>query len=222
MVTSSFVGSLAAPRVAGVCCAAAALATAALQMFSAVVPPAVSDSRASYPFSPGLQIGFEIAFTVLHVLVLIGLIGVLRVRPSAANRLGRVGEWLMVGGYAIFPFAELYEASVAHLAANDSRVDLLAAFFGPGTLLFGIGAILAGISTARAGVWTGAGRYSLAASGVAMFGLVLPAQFGTNRIITDLALAVWAITLAWIGLTLRQQSRRIVDRTAAIARSPGS
>lgn len=206
-------------RSSGLWCAAAALITAALQLVSGLVPPAVSADSASYPFTPGVQIVFQLAFAVLHLPVLAALIVLARTRPFGRGRAGRFGAWTAALGYAFFPFAELYEASVAHLAQNDPEVDLLAALFGPGTLLFGIGALVAGTAILRARRWSGRDRLSLFASGVVMVLVVLPSQFGTNRIVTDFALTLWALTLAWVGWSLARSTR--VGSSAAIAAARG-
>jgi len=182
---------------------AAALAEAALQLISALWPADVSDDRASYPFTPHTQVVFEIAFAVLHVGILIGLVSLARSGAAGTSRVGRIGLWLVVLAYVILPFAELYEASVANLAIDDPKTEALAAFFGPATILYAVGGILGGTTIMRAGRWKGPVRLSLLVSSLVIVGLVIPSQFGTNRVITDFALTIWSLTVAWVGFGLR-------------------
>lgn len=172
---------------------------ATLSLLSAIWPAQVAGDRASYPFTPGVQIGFEVIFALAHLLVAIGLFVLAR---SWAPRVARAGGCVMALAFGVFAIGELVEASQAHASA-DHADSLLALFFGPASLLYGIAALVAGFVLMRA-LPRSPVASAVLVSGIALMALVLPTQFGADRRVTDVALALWFVSVAWIGQ--REQS----------------
>jgi len=182
-------------RIAGVVGAVGAGASAVSGVVVAlVVTPAsqVSVEMWSYPWSATALVPVSLVYTVLHLAVLVGLLGLTR---SGA---GRIGAWIAVAGTAVLAVAELLSIPIAGQTMDQAGPGLVGATFGLGTVLSAAGFLTGGIVIVRARQGAGWRRYILLVTGIwttAMLGLV-----GTPAL--PAAVAIYGVLLTVVFLAL--------------------
>ena len=154
---------------------------------------------------------FQLGFAAAELVITVGFVAMLLKGPAIPDRLVKVAAWALPVAFAIFVVAELVEATLAHKSYTDAQA-ILGPLFGPASLLYGLGAVVAGLAVQRWRRW-GSGSWTLLASGVALFVLVLPSEFGASHRVTDLALWLWYLTVASVGAAVVR---------AAVQGAPGS
>lgn len=184
-------------------------------------PAQVSDERASYPFDPSMHTGVQLATAASDVLVAVGLVITLLSGPRIDRAWVRMAAWALVVAFAIFIVGQAVEASLANEASADAEAAV-GPLFGAGSLLWGAAGIAAGIGLLRNAAWKQAGLMILI-SGVALFAIVLPTQFGAPPRIADLALALWSATVVSVGVAVQRQrpARKDPDLLARGVRPAG-
>jgi hypothetical protein len=159
-------------RMAGIAGAAATLVSGVV--VEAVIVPAstVPDDRWSYPWSSAAFVPVSLAYTIFHVLVILGLLGFARSGVTGTGRGARLGAALAVAGTAALAASELASIPIRHAHTADTAAWLVGLGFGLGCLLMAIGFLTAGAATLRAGVWQGPSRFAPLAAGVVCCALV--------------------------------------------------
>jgi hypothetical protein len=193
-------------RASGLYCVIGAAIAAAGAIWVSAAPPSVSPDRVSFPFTPATFRFTEVLWTLTHVLVLLGVIGLARSGLTGPSRTGRIGSWVAVAGMALLVPAEAGYVFAANAAENSATDNALSAVFGLAVPVAGIGLLLAGAATLRSGRWPGPGRYAPLLCGVLAFALVA-VQIARPSVFTW-PIAVWNLAFIWFGLALRQASRQ--------------
>jgi hypothetical protein len=185
------------------CIAGAAIATVGATATAAIhssVPPA----DLSYPYTPTAFRLTEVLWTITHVLMFIGTVGLTRSGLLGTSRLGRVGKWIAVAGMALIVPSELGFAFFATAADDSTPSAVLGTAIGLSVVIAGLGFVLSGIAALRADHWSGWGRYTPLLCGLFIFVVLLPAQ-----IIRPSAylwpVAGWSACFLLLGLALYRQ-----------------
>jgi hypothetical protein len=128
-----------------------------------IVQPAsdVSDEMWSYPWSSDALVAVSIVYTLLHVLVAVGLVGLRRTGAA-----GRVGPLVAIAGTVVLTAAELLSIPIAAQRLDDTGPGLVGALFGLGTVVSAVGLLIAGVVTIRRRGWNGWRRYAALATGI--------------------------------------------------------
>ena len=181
--------------VAGWVCGLGGLVGVAGGLVTALVTPAVGRDMYRYPFSPGAYVAAQIVFAANHLLILVGLLGIGRVRAAR-------GAWWLVGagfgtfGLLLLTGCEIWALRLTNALSDGPQSGPLNTAYGRHDRL-GIGLILAGIAVARTGRWGGWARWTPLVLGILVFVMVLPGLFGT---FLEGRLAITAWMLAWTVL----------------------
>ncbi len=199
-------------RASGLYCVIGAVIAVAGAIWVSAATPSVPPDRVSFPFTPATFRFTEVLWTLTHVLVLLGVIGLARSGLMGPSRTGRIGSWVAVAGMALLVPAELGYVFAANAAENSAADNVLSAVFGLAVPVAGIGLLLAGAATVRAGRWPGPGRYAPLLCGVLAFALVA-VQVVRPSIFTW-PIAVWNLAFIWFGLALRRAAGQ-PERAAA-------
>jgi hypothetical protein len=171
-----------------------------------LVPTAVQPTRHSYPYTPAGYVVAAIVFALNHALLLVAMVGLGQSGALGNRAFGRVGVWMSVAGWGVLTLCEIDSITLANATEAAAKADPLAAGYGLGTILTGVGLILAGVAVARQGAFTGWARYVTLACGIAVFGIVVPGLMGPF-VLGRLAIAVWMLLLAALGLALVRSER---------------
>jgi hypothetical protein len=133
-----------------------------------------------------------VANVAQHLLMLAGVYAVMR---SGAG--GRAG--LATGGFAI----ALSGIAILCIAEPVTLISLSVAYplFGVAMLAMAAGLTMAGVAVARAGRWRGASRFSLAAAGVFIPLVMVPAML-VPGLWFHYAIGLWGLTFLWVAATL--------------------
>lgn len=199
----------------GTLIAGGGLVAGVLNLASAVWPAQVDSDRASYPLTAGTHVVFQIGFALAETVVTIGLIAMLLKSPRISAQPVRVAAWALPLAFVLFVVADLVEATLAH-SSYDHAEAVLGPLFGPASLVYATAAIVAGRALWRAKLW-GNGSWTLAVSGVILLALVLPTQFGAPRAATDLALAIWDLSIAAVGIAAARAAIATHNATQPVA-----
>ncbi len=171
----------------------------------------------SHPFPVGVQWLVSIVLAVVHLLTLVGFLGVLQARPAGRARLVVGALRATVAGYLGLAVAEVLSGAIGGRPADSSSAAAVGGVFGLASLLTAVGSIVAGVAIVRAAVWGGAGRWMVLASGVVMVVLVTPATITGSPLLRMVALSLWSLTFIPLGRTLlaRGPDRATTHRAAA-------
>lgn len=194
-------------RTAGLLCLAGAVIGVVGGLVTAFIAPAVSSNRYSYPYTPTGYLIAEFSFALNHVLLLIGILAVARSGAAGTGRPRRIGVRISVAGLAALTLCEILSMALLNSAARTSATDALGMAYGVATILIGVGLVLTGVAAARTRIWTGWARFIVLACGIAVFVIVLPGVFGPF-LAGRLALTVWMLMFAALGLALLQTHQR--------------
>ena len=148
----------------------------------------------------------EVVWLAVHVLLLVGLVGLQRARVVGESRWGRRGLQLAIAGRVVFLLAEAASIAVGH--------DELAVF-PVAAVSTGIGMLVAGVAVVRARQWQGWRRLAPVAMGAYPFIFMFPILAVTGER-PNLAVSLWGLTYAGIAAALRREivgdQRRHVSR----------
>lgn len=193
-------------RTSGLYCVIGAAVAAGGAIWLSVAPSSVSPDRVSFPVTPAVFRFTEVLWTLTHVLVLLGVIGMAWSGLVGLARSGRIGAWVAVAGMALLVPAELGYVFAANAAEGSGVDNALSGVFGVAVPVAGIGLILAGAATLRAGRWLGPGRYAPLLCGVLAFVLIV-VQVARPSIFLW-GIAMWNLAFIWYGWALRQAARQ--------------
>ncbi len=207
----------AARRMAGVHRAAVtgvlgAAATLVSGVFVAVVVQPgsdVPDDRFSFPWSASALVPVSLLFAVLHVLVLVGIAGLVASGLTGTSRSSRVGAWFALGGTGLLAVAEVASIAVRRQLMADTGAGLVGALFGVATALSMVGFLVLGTTTLRSGRWPGWGRFTPLATGlalVALLGLVMTPALAVGVGLYGVLLLVVFLCLAHLTGSARERA----------------
>lgn len=141
----------------------------------------------------------EVAWLVVHTLVLVGIVGLIRAGDTGDLRWGRAALQLAAVGRVLFLCFEV--------AAIVQGTDELAVF--PlAVISTAVGMTVGGVAIINAGRWTGWGRFTPLAVGVYPFLAIFPVFAETGDRPPDALVAGWGLTLIGVGIALAKLSRR--------------
>jgi len=141
----------------------------------------------------------EVAWIVVHVLVLAGITGLRRSGATGRHRWGGGALSLAAAGRVLFIAFEI--ASIV-LGDDDLPVFPLA------VVSTGLGMTVGGAAIARAGQWRGWGRLAPLAMGAYPFLVIVPVFAVTGERPPDVIVAGWGLTIAAVGVATAAQRRR--------------
>ena len=198
MPTSSFV------RNAGILCIAGALIATVGATATATINTSVPAADLSYPYTPAVFRVTEVIWTVAHMLMFVGTLGLARSGLADTSGLAWTGLRIALVGMALIVPFELGFAFFATAADESTPSAVLGTGIGLSTMVAALGFTLAGIAALRAGLWRGWGRFTPLLCGLFIFFVFLPIQ-----IIRPAAflwpVAGWSACFVLLGLALYQQ-----------------
>ena len=146
----------------------------------------------------------ETAWLVVHLLILVGLVGLVRSDAVGAQARGTRGFKVAIAGRLVFLVGEVAAIVVGH---DDLFLFPVAA------VLTGVGMIVGGVAIVRAGQWTGALRFAPLAMGAYPFVAMFPVLAITGER-PDTMLACWGLTMIAVGLAMTRNYGRSERRPA--------
>jgi hypothetical protein len=158
----------------------------------------VPDDRWSYPWSSTALVPVSVAYAVLHLLVLVGLVGFLRTGVAGEGRSTRAGAALALTGLVLFTAAELASIPVRAQQLDDTGAVVVGSLFGAATVLTAVGMIVLGMDTLRARSWHGWRRTVPLATGIWL--LVVAALAVTPALAAGVA--VYGLLAAALGIAV--------------------
>jgi hypothetical protein len=170
-------------------------------------PRQVDDDMFSYPFGETSFTLAQVFLAVQHVAMLPLFLALLAMERSHPSRALRVGAWISLVGMALLAVMELVAITASDATLTDSTGSTVGALYGIPTLLLGVGPIVAGIGARRVGLFDGPARSLLLALGIYVFVPLLPALVAP-MIFGRIALGVWLLLFAWLGLEIARRSPR--------------
>ena len=134
----------------------------------------------------------ETAWLVVHLLILVGLVGLVRSGAAGGLAWGTRGFGVAIAGRIIFVVGELAALVVGH---DDLFLFPVAA------VLTGLGMIGGGLAVVRAGRWAGPVRYAPLAMGIYPFVAMFPVLAVTGEQ-PDALLSCWGFLMLAVGLAM--------------------
>lgn len=147
-------------------------------------------------------------FIPVHLLVLVGLVGLLRADVVGGSRVGRGGLYLAVVGRVAFIAGEVFALI---LGSEDGPVLVLLPFAAMATA---VGMLVAGVSAVGARRWEGWRRFAPLAMGAYPFMFMFPFLAATGER-PDVGVAFWGLTFLGVaGAVIAEGSREHGSRLA--------
>ena len=193
-------------RVSGLVGAASGVLGTAFALAIIFWPPMVGQDRFSYPFDASWFVLAQLLFAVQHVGMLPVFLGVLVLERRRPSRTLRFGTWLALIGQVALTVLELIAISARNGSVASGTGATVGASYAAPMVLLGVGLTIAGVGALRVRLWKGAGRWLLLASGVYVFVVLFPAVFGP-LVAGRIAIGVWSLMFAWLGLLLAGEAR---------------
>ena len=137
-------------RLAGWLCFWAGLLGAASGVFLAVVPPAVTADRFSYPLTPAAFALIQVWFVVQHLGLIAGVEGL---RRSGALGTARSGVVLAFAGLGLLTLMEVLAIGAAGSTYPGPGTALLDAGYGIASVVSGLGLFAGGVAVLRSRSW---------------------------------------------------------------------
>lgn len=132
-----------------------------------------------------------------HVLLFVGIIGVVRSRAVGRSLFAGAGLALILLGLADLVVGEAVWATAGE--------DVAVLFYSTGTLALMVGLIIAGVAVVRTGQWRSWQRYTLLATGLYILLVLLPVLSTLSGSAPSIAIGVWGVCWLLVGLALRQR-----------------
>jgi hypothetical protein len=207
MATTTTIASPSLRTAAGVCIAGGLLTTVASIVAGVVTDrTSVSDDLFRYPFTSGGFVVFTLCGAVLHLMILLGILGLIRSGVAGDGRAARIGGPLAAGGTALLFVAELLSLLVIDTAESAGSASAVGAVFGLATILATVGMLLLGVATLREGRWEDWRLFTPLLCGLVVLVLV-PIQLTSALWI---GVAVYGLCFAGLGVALlREASPRV-------------
>ena len=156
----------------------------------------------------------ETAWVVVHLLILVGLVGLVRSGAVGESAWGTKWFGAAIVGRIIFVVGELTALVVGH---DDLFLFPVAA------VLTGVGMIGGGLAVVRAGRWAGPLRYAPLAMGIYPFVAMFPILAVTGER-PDALMSCWGLTMVAVGVAMLRSTEnggtRLVTGRVAPRPSP--
>lgn len=170
----------------------------------AVWPREVGPEQFSYPLGRTSHLAFQLFFTVHHLGLVAGLLGLGLLARPVATRATHAGLGLAVAGMVGLTAMEAVVAFVGvGITVDSSRGQLLGSLYGVASMMIGLGLMVAGVGLARRPVFPGRARWLPLALGVWVFVPMTPALFAP-MVWGRLAIIGWMLLFAALGVALRR------------------
>ncbi len=187
-------------RFAAVGIAGAALSAISGAVVQGAVQPSttVPDTMWRYPWSSGAFVLVSVVYAAMHVLVIVGLIGLRRSGMAGPTRAASAGLLVAITGTALLFVGELASIPIRHDRTDDTAAAVVGAVFGIAVVLSAVGFLITGRATIQAGLWTDWRRFTPLATGLwttALVGISLTKALPTGVGIYGLCLLALFVAL---------------------------
>lgn len=199
-------------RSAGLWCIVGAVIATVGAIVTATIPSTVPVNNLSYPFSPPVFVATEILWTISHVLMFIGVLGIARSGAVGNSMVGRVGLWIASIGMAAVAVAELGFAFFPNATMDNPTVEFIDNAIGMATMVAAIGLVLAGIAVLRTRHWHGWHAFTPLLCGLFVFAVFLPVLI-TQPDLFLWGIAGWSACFIPLGFALYQQGATATTTT---------
>jgi hypothetical protein len=149
----------------------------------------------------------ETAWLVVHLLILVGLVGLVRSGAAGESAWGTRGFAVAIVGRIIFLVGEVAALAVGH---DDLFLFPVAA------VLTGVGMITGGVAVVRARRWEGPLRYAPLAMGVYPFVAMFPVLAITGER-PDTLMSCWGLMMFAVGFAMTRATATREARSALCA-----
>ena len=181
------------------CVAGAALTVAGAAVLAyAQATTSVAKDLYSWPLHRDGAIVFALFAALAHLLMLIGLVGLLRSGVAGRSRGAVLGLQTAIAGMALLFVSEFGSMLLAGSHESAPLGSVVDASFALASILLTVGLLAAGAGTVRSGNWSGWRRYTPLACGALLL-IVVAIQFTS---ILWLGVAMFAVGFAALGLAL--------------------
>lgn len=194
-------------RVAATLCSLAGLLGFASGAWLALVEPAVSDERFSFPLTAGDFTMVQVWFSVHHLGLLAGLAALSWAGVIPSTAAARRGWQLAVAGMAGLTVTEAIAIAAADSSTDAGIAGAVGALYGLDCIAIGVGLVLLGIAIVRSSSWTGWRRWVVLALGVWVFIPMFPALVATPTDGARWVIGGWMLLFAALGVALRRRGR---------------
>ena len=187
-------------RFAAVGIAGAALSAISGAVVQGAVQPSttVPDTMWRYPWSSGAFVLVSVVYAAMHVLVIVGLIGLRRSGMAGPTRAASAGLLVAITGTALLFVGELASIPIRHDRTDDTAAAVVGAVFGIAVVLSAVGFLITGRATIQAGLWNDWRRFTPLATGLwttALVGISLTKALPTGVGIYGLCLLALFVAL---------------------------
>jgi hypothetical protein len=187
-------------RFAAVGIAGAALSAISGAVVQGAVQPSttVPDTMWRYPWSSGAFVLVSVVYAAMHILVIVGLIGLRRSGMAGPTRAASAGLVVAVTGTALLFVGELASIPIRHDRTDDTAAAIVGAVFGIAVVLSAVGFLITGRATIQAGLWNDWRRFTPLATGLwttALVGISLTKALPTGVGIYGLCLLALFVAL---------------------------
>jgi hypothetical protein len=191
-------------RTAAGVCIAGGLLTAVASIVTGVVTDrtSVSDDLFRYPFTSGAFVAFTLCGAILHLMVLVGILGLIRSGVAGEGRAGRIGGPLAAGGTGLLFVAELLSLLVIDTADSAGSASAVGAVFGLATILATVGMLVLGVATLRERRWEDWRRFTPLLCGLVVL-LLVPIQLTSALWI---GVGIYGLCFAVLGAALLREA----------------
>lgn len=176
-----------------------------------VVQPStsISDDMWSYPLSSRALVPMSVLYAAIHVLVIVGIVGVERSGMAGPSKAAHRGINLALAGTAFLLIGELASIPIRTDRIDDTGAAIVGVIFGLGILLSALGFLTAGWATRRTGRWTDWRRYTLLVAGVLSVAIV-PLQLAGAL---SAGVGIYGLGLLGVSVALYTQPTIATDST---------
>jgi hypothetical protein len=187
-------------RFAAVGIAGAALSAISGAVVQGAVQPSttVPDTMWRYPWSSGAFVLVSVVYAAMHILVIVGLIGLRRSGMAGPTRAASAGLLVAITGTALLFVGELASIPIRHDRTDDTAAAIVGAVFGIAVVLSAVGFLITGRATIQAGLWNDWRRFTPLATGLwttALVGISLTKALPTGVGIYGLCLLALFVAL---------------------------
>ncbi len=152
-------------------------ATGAIIQLVVLPSTSVSDDMWSYPLSSRALVPMSVLYAAIHVLVIVGIVGVERSGMAGPSKAAHRGLDVALAGTTLLLVGELASIPIRTDRVDDTGAVIVGVVFGLGILLSALGFLTAGWAARSTGRWTDWRRSTLLIVGV-LSAAIVPLQLG--------------------------------------------
>lgn len=201
-------------RIAAFLCLAAGILGFGSGALLALMDPAVTEDRFSYPLDAGGFAAIQVWFTIQHLGLVAGLIVLARAKVLPDTPSARWGWVAAVAGMLGLALTEVIAIAAADAAVDSDIANVLGGLYGLTCTATGVGLVLAGTSIWRHATWTGWRQGVVLALGVWVFVPMFPALVVTPTDGARWAIGGWMLLFAALGGALLRPVPQAATRPA--------